>query len=196
MKKKMLNKVLASVLAGAMAVSMLTGCGSNGNTNSSSQAASTQESKAEESKAEESKTEEAAASTEEEATIKIAAWDASSSATTNALIEGFEKAHPNIKVELIDIASADYTQKLSVMLNGGNDLDVVWIKDADTTPTLAGRGQLEDLTPYIERDGVDLNMYNGLAEPMNMDGKQVAVPTNTSYYILYYNKDIFDYMKI
>jgi putative sugar ABC transporter, sugar-binding protein len=192
MKKRMLNKVLASVLAGAMAVSMLTGCSSNGNTNSSSQAASTQESKAEESKTEESKTEEAAASTDEEVTIKIAAWDASSSATTTPLIEGFEKAHPNIKVELIDIASADYTQKLSVMLNGGNDLDVVWIKDADTTPTLAGRGQLEDLTPYIERDGIDLGMYNGLAEPMNMGGKQVAVPTNTSYYILYYNKDIFD----
>lgn len=94
MKKRMLNKVLASVLAGAMAVSMLTGCGSNGNTNSSSQAASTQESKAEESKVEESKTEEAAASTDEEVTIKIAAWDASSSATTTPLIEGFEKVIP------------------------------------------------------------------------------------------------------
>lgn len=63
------------------------------------------------------------------------------------------------------------------MLNGGNDLDVVWIKDADTTPTLAGRGQLEDLTPYIERDGIDLGMYNGLAEPMNMGGK----PGSSSY---------------
>ena len=78
------------------------------------------------------------------------------------------------------------------MLNGGNDLDVVWIKDGDTTPSIAARGQLEDLTPYIERDGIDLSAYNGVAEMLNMGGKQVALPISTGFYILYYNKDIFD----
>lgn len=134
----------------------------------------------------------AVVSADDTTTLKIASWDATTSAYTYPLIEAFEAANPDIKVELIDIASADYTQKLTVMLNGGNDLDVVWIKDGDTTPSIAARGQLEDLTPYIEQDGVDLAAYNGVAETLNMDGKQVALPISTGYYVLYYNKDIFD----
>lgn len=125
-------------------------------------------------------------------TLKIAYWDLTTSATTQPLVDAFEKAHPDIKVEMMDIASADYTQKLTVMLNGGNDLDVVWIKDGDTTPAIAARGQLEDLTPYIEKDKIDLGAFNGVAEKLNFDGKQVALPVSTGFYILYYNKDLFD----
>lgn len=191
MKNYFYKKVLALTLTAAMAGAMLAGCGgpktpasqnSQDSQTASEPAASTQEA----SKTQEEK------SVEEETTIKIAAWDASTSAYTKPLIEAFENTHSNIKVELIDIASADYTQKLTVMLNGGNDLDVVWIKDGDTTPSIAARGQLEDLTPYIERDGVDLAVYNGVAETLNMDGAQVALPISTGFYILYYNKDIFD----
>ena len=35
--------------------------------------------------------------------------------------ESFMAANPDIKVEIIDVPSADYTTKLSVMLNGGSD---------------------------------------------------------------------------
>ena len=48
---------------------------------------------------------------------------------------------PILRVELIDIASGEYSNKLTVsMLNGGNDLDVVWVKDPDNTPSIAERG--------------------------------------------------------
>lgn len=193
MKNKVFKKVLAAVLTVAMVGSMLAGCGS---TASETAASSTPETTAalESEAAADAVEEEApvAAADGEQVTIKIAAWDATTSATTQPLIDAFEAANPNIKVELIDIASADYTQKLTVMLNGGNDLDVVWIKDGDTTPSIAARGQLEDLTPYIERDGVDLSAYNGVAETLNMNGEQVALPISTGFYILFYNKDIFD----
>lgn len=158
--------MLAAVLTGVMALSMLTGCGEKPADNGGN--------------------------SDEKTTIKVATWDFSTSATVGPVIEAFKKANPNIDVEVIDIASADYTQKLTVMLNGGNELDAFWIKDADTTPAIAARGQLEDLTSYIERDGIDLSAYNGVAEPLNMDDKQVAMPTTTSFYVLYYNKDIFD----
>ena len=125
-------------------------------------------------------------------TIKVSTWDATVNAGDTNIIAAFEAAHPNIKVELMDIPSADYTTKLSVMLNGGSELDAFWIKDADTTKELANKGQLADLTEYIERDGVDLSAYNGLAENFNFDGKQYAMPIRTDYYVMFYNKDIFD----
>lgn len=197
MKNRLLKRIIGAAMALSLTGCMLAGCGSKPAETPSEPAPET-ETKAEPEK-DETEAQEAAPEAEtesdsstQEATLKIAAWDATTSATVTPLIEGFENAHPNIKVEIIDIASADYTQKLTVMLNGGNDLDVVWIKDGDTTPSIAARGQLEDLTPYIERDGIDLSAYNGVAEMLNMGGKQVALPISTGFYILYYNKDIFD----
>jgi multiple sugar transport system substrate-binding protein len=125
-------------------------------------------------------------------TIKAAAWDFTVSAYYEKLIKGFEAANPGIKVEVVDIPSADFTQKLSVMLNGGSDVDVFWIKDGDTTKGLANRGQLADLSAYTARDNIDLSAFNGLAERFNIDGKLVALPASTAYYVLFYNKDIFD----
>lgn len=68
-----------------------------------------------------------------------------------------------------------------------------WVKDADTTKSLFDKGQLADLTSFIEKDGIDLEAYNGLANNFKMPGGEVVgLPTRTDYYVLYYNKDIFD----
>ncbi|MDR1787843.1 MAG: sugar ABC transporter substrate-binding protein [Treponema sp.] len=124
--------------------------------------------------------------------LKVPEWDATTNSYYGQIITAFEAAHPDIKVEPIDIPSNDYTQKLAVMLNGGSDVDAFWVKDGDTTRGLFSRGQLLDLKPFIERDGIDLSVYNGLAERYVMDGKQIALPASSANYVLYYNKDRFD----
>ncbi len=125
-------------------------------------------------------------------TIKVANWDTATMVYIEPMIAAFEAANPGIKVEIVDIPSADYTTKLSVMLNGGSDVDAFWIKDGDTTKGIADKGQLADLSAYIEKDGINLADYAGLAERFIMDGKTVALPASTGYYVLYYNKDLFD----
>ena len=125
-------------------------------------------------------------------TLKVAVWDVTLSSYYGQLIRAFEDSRPNIKVEIIDIPAADYTQKLSVMLNGGSNVDAFWIKDGDTTRGFANRGQLADLSAYVVRDNIDLAAFNGLAERFNMDGKLVALPASTSYYVLFYNRTLFD----
>ncbi len=125
--------------------------------------------------------------------ITVSTWDL---VTSNAYLETmaveFNKLYPEVEIEFIDIPSADYTSKLNVDLNGGAGADMIMIKDADTTYALNQKGQLADLSPLIARDGVDLGIYNGLDKYFGMDGKQVGLPFRTDYYILYYNKGIFD----
>jgi multiple sugar transport system substrate-binding protein len=125
-------------------------------------------------------------------TLKVAVWDVTLNAYYGKLIKAFEDSQSNIKIEIIDIPSADYTQKLSVMLNGGSNVDAFWIKDGDTTRGFSNRGQLADLSAYTARDSIDPAAFNGLAERFLMEGKLVALPATTSYYVLFYNKDIFD----
>jgi multiple sugar transport system substrate-binding protein len=128
--------------------------------------------------------------------IKAAAWDVSTTKYFSELITAFDDSRPNVSMEIFDISAADYTQKLSVMLNGGSEVDVFWIKDGDITKGLSNRNQLADLSAYVKRDNIDLSVFNGLAEAFNMDGKLAALPAHTAYYVLFYNKDIFDKAKV
>lgn len=182
MKKKLLSLALASTLT----LGLLAGCAPAGNTTSTPPAstppASTQPVA--------SPTE--PAKTELTGTLKVSLWDMATQPAFSATIEAFTTANPGVTVDPIDIPSADYGTKLSVMLNGGSEVDVFWVKDADTLYPIAQRGQMADLSSYIAKDGVNLADFNGLAENFNIDGKQVAMPFRTDYYALFYNKDIFD----
>ncbi len=165
-----MKRIAALGVSAMMAASVLTACGGSG---SSTPASGT-------------------AGKDEQVTLKVATWDNSSEPSFQNAVDAFMAANPNIKVELMDIPSADYTTKLTTMLNGGAEMDAFLVKDADTTKSLADKGQLADLTEYIAADNVDLAAYNGLAENFNYDGKQYGLPARTDYYIMYYNKDMFD----
>lgn len=183
-----MKRFIAMLLAAAMATSMFAGCASKPAAESSTAAP-----------AEGSSSAAAPAESSEPAknvTIKVSTWDNTSNNSVSDTVKAFEAANPNIKVEIIDIPSADYTTKLSVMLNGGSDLDAFYVKDSDTTKSLVDKGQVADLTELIKKDNVDMAGYNGLAEAFVFDGKQYALPARTDYYVMYYNKDLFDAAKL
>ncbi len=182
--KKRTTKAMAFGLATMMAATtLLAGCGTsnannanNSKSNSSSKSSSKNDSKGEKA---------------EKVTLTFPLWDLASTPYLNDIVDGFEAKHENIKINIVDIAASEYVSKLSTMLNGGADCDIVYIKDPDGTPSFADKGQLEDLTSYVEADGLDTTKFVGY-ENFNLDGKQVVLPFKTDYYVLYYNKDIFD----
>lgn len=183
-----MKKVLSLALAGVLTLGLLAGCAPAAT--SPSPSASSSPSAAPSVAPSESTP---AALT---GTLKVSLWDMASQPAFGATIDAFVAANPGVKIDPIDIPSADYGTKLSVMLNGGSEVDVFWIKDADTIYPIAQRGQMADLSSYITRDGVKLAAYNGLAENFVIDGKQIALPFRTDYYTLFYNKDIFDAAKV
>lgn len=165
----MMKRLTAMLLAGALSTGLLTGCGSGpSDTGSATPAA------------------------DGKTTINVAMWDYTSNPSVSNAVAAFEKANPDIKVEVLDIPSNDYNTKLNVMLNGGSDLDAYFIKDVSGTYDLYKKGQLLDLTERIENDGIDMSEYNGTDKSFNIDGKQYGMPVRTDYYVLYYNKDLFD----
>ena len=58
--------------------------------------------------------------------------------------------------------------------------------------TLVSNGQVEDLMPYIERDGVDLSIYSGAAEKLSINNQIFGLPFRNDLWLLFYNKDLFD----
>jgi multiple sugar transport system substrate-binding protein len=125
--------------------------------------------------------------------INLATWDLTANPSVINAVAAFNEQNPDVNVEIVDIASSDYTQKLSIMLNGGSELDTFFVKDADTTKSLYDKGQIEVLNSYIEKDNFDISEYNGLTKNFTFDeGNLVGLPTRSDWYVVYYNKDIFD----
>lgn len=122
--------------------------------------------------------------------LNVTAWDVEAQGFAD-IVMAFQEKHPNIKVRLKQTASAGYTQELNVSLNGGTEIDVFWVKDADTLWDLFNRGYLLDLQPYIQKDNWDLSAYKGLVDNCTLEEEIVGLPARIDYYVLFYNKDIF-----
>ncbi|MDV4149798.1 sugar ABC transporter substrate-binding protein [Clostridium sp. AL.422] len=129
----------------------------------------------------------------EKVTLKMAVWDKDKTAYLQPVVDAYEAINENVDIELLDISSAEYQDKLSVMLSGGSDdIDIITVKDTPGYTSMVNKGQLEPLTQYIDKDKVDLNAYSGTAEQMTVDDELYALPFRSDFWVLYYNKDLFD----
>jgi len=178
----MKKRTLSIVLACAMAAVSLAGCGGG---SKETTAASTEGAAADATKA----TEAAGGQT----TLKWSVWDIGLTTYYQPLIDAFEKEHPDVKIEMVDLGSTDYQTVLATELTGsGSDFDVVTIKDVPGYMTLVNKGVLEPLDSYIQSSGVDLTQYKGLTDQITVDGKLYELPFRNDFWVLFYNKDIFD----
>ena len=177
-----LQKLAALGLAGSMALS-LAACGGS--------AASSSEAAADSTPVSGEATAESTASGDEAVTLNWALWDKDSTAYWQALADGYMENHPNVTIEMTDLGSTDYMTQLATQLAGGNgELDVLSIKDIPGYSNLINLGLLESLSGKLTTDE---SKFNGVLDQLTAeDGNYYAVPFRSDFWVVYYNKDIFD----
>jgi multiple sugar transport system substrate-binding protein len=133
-----------------------------------------------------------AAFAQDTVTLNWALWDWDKTPYYQPLIDGYEKTHPNVKIEHTDLGSTDYQQMLMTQLTGGSsDIDIVTVKDAPGYAQLISTKALVDLTK-AGAVPADPKAYGGTIEPLTVDGNLYALPFRADFWIVYYNKGIFD----
>lgn len=126
-------------------------------------------------------------------TLKMAVWDKDKTAYLKPVIDAYKAKNSNVDIELLDVSSAEYQDKLSVMLSGGSDdIDLISVKDTPGYSGMVNKNQLEPLDSYISKDSIKLDAYSGTAEQLKIKDKIYALPFRSDFWVLYYNKDIFD----
>ncbi|MDO5425493.1 MAG: sugar ABC transporter substrate-binding protein [Eubacteriales bacterium] len=135
----------------------------------------------------------ASESGDEEVTLNWALWDEKTATYWSAVADAYMAENPNVTIEMTDLGSSDYMTVLATDLSGdGSDFDIVTIKDVPGYATLVSKGVLENLNDRIEADGIDLSVYNGTTEQVTADGNLYELPFRSDFWVLYYNKRIFD----
>lgn len=82
------------------------------------------------------------APSDEEVTLHWAVWDVNLTTYYQPLIDAYVADHPNVKIEMVDLGSADYQNALITQLTGNADLDVVCVKDIPGYANLVKGGYL------------------------------------------------------
>lgn len=171
-----MKKLLALTMAGTMALS-LAACGG-------AASESTAESTA-------SGTTETAESSGEGVTLNWAVWDLESTAYWQAMADGYMASHPDVTIQMTDLGSTDYMTQLATQLAGGNgELDILTIKDIPGYSNLINLEMLVPMNDILTRDTAD---FGGVIEQLTADdGNFYAVPFRSDFWVLFYNKDMFD----
>ena len=169
-----MRKALALTLAAAMTLSLAAcgGAASSASSETASTAASTE-------------------SGDSAVTLNWAIWDKDSTAYWQALADGYTATHPNVTIEMTDLGSSDYMTQLATQLAGGNgELDVLSIKDIPGYSNLINLGMLEPMNDKLTTPTAD---FGGVLEQLTAeDGNFYAVPFRSDFWVVYYNKDLFD----
>lgn len=163
------KKAILILLAGML---LLTACGANGNdTNSAA-------------------TNNAAETKKEQVEISFSLW--ADKDFWQVQLDKFEELNPNIKVNFQFIPDA-YEDKLFTLIAGGNPPDVMSHYET-TTPDVAKKGIVEDLTPFIEKDkSFDLTDFYDVALSLSkIDGKLYGLSNTLAPQFMFYNKTAFD----
>lgn len=105
------------------------------------------------------------------------------------IVSDFEKNHPRIQVEILEIPG-QYYSKVLVMIAGNNAPDLMWM--GQSFAEFAVRGVFLDLSERIQRD-IDLAEYLPQAVSWyRIDGHQYGIPFGIDMDFIAYNKALFD----
>ncbi len=182
------RRVIAALAAGAMVCTALVGCqgkpaqeqGSQGESTKAAEAGSGQSSGG-------------AGESEEKQVLSVTTWDNDSSPQFQAVIDAYEAENPNVEIKVIDTSADEYNNSLGISLSAAQpDPDVMWVKDMGSMLQMADKEQLLPIDDFIAKDNFDLSIYKGAAEQLMYNGKIYSLPYRNDWYVLYYNKDLFD----
>ena len=95
-------------------------------------------------------------------------------------------------IEYVDVASQDWDTKAGTMLSGGDTSDLFMVKQNINIMNWAQQGFAEPLTDYIAKDNYDLSGFVGMEPNYALDGTQYALPFRSDFWVLFYNKTLFD----
>ena len=130
----------------------------------------------------------------EPVTITWAFWGSPEEAASHKLVaDAFMAEHPEIKIEIWNQPWNDYFTKIQALWASGDSKVIPDVAFLWPTPRYAAEGVLENLDPFIEASGYDLNDYwPGLLESAKYEGSVYGFPRDIEVNVIYYNKDMFD----
>ena len=121
--------------------------------------------------------------------LRFYSWqtdDQSNSIWWQAVNKAFEEAHPGVTIDFVKVPRDDFADTMMVMFSGNTPPDIVHLASFEFH-AFAEQDWLEDLGPWIAKDGPDLKGWAGQGI-CSWQGKIYCINLNYFGYLLFYNE--------
>ena len=128
---------------------------------------------------------------QEPVTITFSFWgDPWEADLIERVIDVFQTDNPSIRVETLHEPWIDYFDKIEEWWAADDPPDVMFL---EFVPLYAARGLLENLDPFILRDGYDLtDFYPALVDTFVHEGSIFGFARDNDTKVIFYNKALFE----
>lgn len=131
----------------------------------------------------------AAATSTQAVQVKYMLWDSLQLPAYRQCAADFTRKHPGISIKITQAGWGDYWTAISTGFISGVAPDV-FTNHLSQHPQFVANDLLVDLTPYIQRDGVDLSAYpTALVAVWGRNGRQYGLPKDWDTVSLMVNLD-------
>ncbi|CAM2863004.1 extracellular solute-binding protein [Paenibacillus sediminis] len=176
------GKVLAVILASALALS-LAACGSSNNSSTSNTSST-------------SSTESTPTSSSDKK-VTITFQNIYPDSTTpsykmlHQLVDQYEKEHPNITIDLDSLNTDQQKMKLKTQAASKEVPDITIVNPAAQMKPFVDAGLLAPLNDILDKDGLRDTYQKGLLDYYSFDNNVYALPDGNNIEVVYYNKELF-----
>lgn len=133
-----------------------------------------------------------AAVAEEPIILEIYTWN-DQVPYVQAVIDAYQKEHDiEFNITSVPADGEVYDNKLTVMLSGNADMDIMGIKGTAQITQYRQTGSLLELTDMIKESDLDVSNYGAMFSNITEDGHYFALPMRSTCWVLYYNTEMFD----
>ena len=124
-------------------------------------------------------------------TVELWSWRTDDKDAMRKMFDVFEKANPDIHVDLQFTADIDYQNRLSTALRGGKGPDIAQLKAYGELQPLVEAGYLDPLNDSVPGIATMPQSASGGAVAKS-DGKFYGVPYSIPILCVFYNTELFD----
>ncbi|MCL6547908.1 MAG: sugar ABC transporter substrate-binding protein [Alicyclobacillus sp.] len=132
-----------------------------------------------------------AAAPQQPITLTYWIWSSAQQPTLQHLADMYHRSHPNVKVNVQVVPSADYWTKLQAAATGGTMPDI-FVMNGSEFQEYASNGMLLPIDDYVRRSHVNLANYpKNILNMYTLNGVHYGIPRNEDTIGLWYNKALF-----
>jgi raffinose/stachyose/melibiose transport system substrate-binding protein len=107
-----------------------------------------------------------------------------------AFVDAFQKAHPNVKIEVTVLENEAFKSKLTTVMQSGSPPDLFHSWGGGVLAEYAKAGLLRDISKFVKGTAWGNSMAPGVWEVYSYDGKNYGAPNDMGCITFWYNKDL------
>ena len=107
------------------------------------------------------------------------------------VVANYEKANPNIKIDMQSVANDPYKEKIKVVLGTNDAPDVFFSWSGEFMYKFARENKMLDLTSELSKDGWRDSLMESQLKPFELNGKTYELPFRVDAKVSFYNTKVF-----